>query len=131
MSDTEPPETTRDAAREIPTAAKGLKPPPEFVGEAPDEIPGAPDWANLLFRRVRQEVREEKEMLREVLANQTMQRRQFATFRAEMRGKVASHDVELEEARMLIETNAEQLLDHSSRLTNIERELRELGSDGE
>ena len=89
---------------------------PEFVGSAPDVIPGAPDWANEWFSRDHKERAELREMLHDVradqrrlLANQRTQGAAFRAFRDEARSRLGSHDVELREIRDEIEALTERL----------------------
>jgi hypothetical protein len=85
-----------DAERELPTGAHNAI--PEFVGEAPETIPGAPPWANELIRDVRAE-------------------------RAAMTALVGR----IESASKMLTDAINRLIDHDSRLLVLERTVASHG----
>ena len=127
-------------ARELDTVPKGLAPPPSFVGEPPVDIPGAPEWANALFREIRvgtEESRATRKELGRLIRNVELLKQQFSSFRAETRGRFTSHEIELEEMRMRLNDNQdehfifrEQLDRATLRIAELEAELRAARDDG-
>lgn len=81
------------------TDPHGLTPPPPFAAQPPGAIPGAPEWAQALFR----ELHEGRADTRRVLRNQELSSLQFTLFRSETRSHLQSHDAEIEEIRADVE----------------------------
>lgn len=104
-------------SRDIKTVPEGLEPPPPFVGEPPDDIPGAPDWANLLLRKLRGDEKRSQldrieRMLTTIQADVALMREDFHTFKAETRGHLSNHDVEIEQLRGGLKTLEKRFDDH-------------------
>lgn len=82
MSDTDPPETSRD----MDTNPLGLEPPSEFSERSPDDIQGAPPYMRTLFSTLDKTHKNTDRMV----ADMRIIRKQFVSFRDEARMRFRS-----------------------------------------